>query len=185
MLVELIWCIYSILNFLDVGFMLLKDTLGGKYQLFINCYWLFKSRFPLVSGFYKLLSICMTVCGKTRYFDDLEESKVKADPQDSMEVDGGERKDLVQKEACFLLFTKFVKEVLIRLKQYKDDLLAACLQLILALPKEVVSAQMVAIVPALQVCTVQTLKSCFNQLVIYRPVDWLPDFLRLLELQNN
>ena len=118
-----------------------------------------------MSGFYKLLSICMTVCGKTRYFDDLEESKVKVDPQDSMEVDTSEHKDLVQKEACFLLFTKFVKEVLIRLKQYKDDLLAACLQLILSLPKEVVSAQMLAIVPALQVCTVLTFNSCTSQLV--------------------
>lgn len=37
------------------------------------------------------------------------------------------------------------------MKQYKDDLLAACLTFILTLPKEIVSEQMSSVVPAIQV----------------------------------
>ena len=42
-------------------------------------------------------------------------------------------------------------KVMTRLKQYKDDLLSSCLTFVLALPPEIVSAEMASIVPALQV----------------------------------
>ena len=38
-----------------------------------------------------------------------------------------------------------------RMKQYRDDLLASCLTFILSLPKEVISEQMEDVVPAIQV----------------------------------
>ena len=44
-------------------------------------------------------------------------------------------------------------QVLVRMKQYKDDLLASCLHLLLCLPKELVEHELEALVPALQVCT--------------------------------
>ena len=37
------------------------------------------------------------------------------------------------------------------MKQYKDDLLASCLQLLLSLPRELVELEFEALVPALQV----------------------------------
>ena len=37
------------------------------------------------------------------------------------------------------------------MKQYKDDLLAACLTYILALPRQIVAMEIQALVPALQV----------------------------------
>ena len=43
-------------------------------------------------------------------------------------------------------------QVLVRMKQYKDDLLASCLQLLLSLPKELVELEFEGLVPALQVC---------------------------------
>ena len=42
-------------------------------------------------------------------------------------------------------------QVLTRIKQYKDDLLASCLTFILSLPQEIVEAEIKAIVPALKV----------------------------------
>lgn len=42
-------------------------------------------------------------------------------------------------------------KVLVRMKQYRDELLASCLTFILALPKEVIVDQMVDVVPAIQV----------------------------------
>ena len=42
-------------------------------------------------------------------------------------------------------------QVLVRMKQYKDDLLASCLQLLLSLPKELVELEFEGLVPALQV----------------------------------
>jgi DNA-dependent protein kinase catalytic subunit len=37
------------------------------------------------------------------------------------------------------------------MKQYKDELLAACLTFVLTLPKEIVAEQMSSVVPAIQV----------------------------------
>ena len=37
------------------------------------------------------------------------------------------------------------------MRQYKDDLLASCLQLLLSLPKELVELEIESLVPALQV----------------------------------
>ena len=44
-----------------------------------------------------------------------------------------------------------VLQVLVLMRQYKDDLLASCLQLLLALPKQLVELELEALVPALQV----------------------------------
>ncbi|PIK41531.1 putative DNA-dependent protein kinase catalytic subunit [Apostichopus japonicus] len=72
---------------------------------------LLSTRFPLVSGLYKLLTACMVICQKTGYFK---------------------------------------QEVTVRLTQYKDDLLASCLFMILALPLEIVQQEVNNLVPALQ-----------------------------------
>ncbi len=42
-------------------------------------------------------------------------------------------------------------QVISRMKQYKDDLLASCLSLVLSLPQEIVTAQITTIIPAVQV----------------------------------
>lgn len=71
---------------------------------------------------------------------------MEVDLQDPWDESGGDR------QACFTLFAKFAKEVTVRLNQYKDDLLASCLFMILALPLEIVQQEVDNIVPALQVC---------------------------------
>ena len=79
----------------------------------------------------------------------------KEEGEEAMEVDRGTGEgglgEQAQMEAAFLLFTKFTCEVVIRLKQYKDDLLAACLTFVLSLPKEIVTAQIHHLVPPLKV----------------------------------
>ncbi|CAH1795603.1 unnamed protein product [Owenia fusiformis] len=67
-----------------------------------------------------------------------------------MEVDVYDKSNISQRQAAFLLFSKFTKEVLCRMKQFKEDLLASCLMLVLALPREIVELHMTSIVPALQ-----------------------------------
>ncbi|ESO96748.1 hypothetical protein LOTGIDRAFT_143667, partial [Lottia gigantea] len=89
---------------------------------------------PLVSGFYKLLALCMKISNKLAYFQVNESNEQEK-----------------QKAVCYLLIKKFSKEVLVRMKQYQDDLLAACLTLILSLPKEIITEQMIDVVPAIQV----------------------------------
>ena len=74
-------------------------------------------------------------------------------PDDYMEVDTQSSSGVTtsDRQASFLLFAKFAKEVLVRLKQYKDDLLASCLFFVLSLPHEIVQSEVVSVVPALQV----------------------------------
>uniref|UniRef100_A0A9J8AJD6 DNA-dependent protein kinase catalytic subunit n=1 Tax=Cyprinus carpio carpio TaxID=630221 RepID=A0A9J8AJD6_CYPCA len=90
-------------------------------------------RFPLVSGFYKLLSLSMGIAKKIHYFQ-------------SKSVGGGS----TMENACFSLLAKFGKEVCVRMKQYKDELLAACLMFILSLHPDMVALDIKAYIPALQ-----------------------------------
>jgi len=43
--------------------------------------------------------------------------------------------------ASYFLFIKFFEEVSARLSQYKDDLLASCLRLVLSIPQELINIQ--------------------------------------------
>uniref|UniRef100_A0A8B9LUH8 DNA-dependent protein kinase catalytic subunit n=1 Tax=Astyanax mexicanus TaxID=7994 RepID=A0A8B9LUH8_ASTMX len=94
-------------------------------------------RFPLVSGFYKLLALCMNIAKKIKYFQD-------EGPKSTNEGSPAGR-------ACFALVSKFGKEVCVRIKQYKDELLAACLTFVLSLHPDMVALDIKAYIPALQV----------------------------------
>ncbi|XP_026875191.2 DNA-dependent protein kinase catalytic subunit [Electrophorus electricus] len=90
-------------------------------------------RFPLVSGFYKLLSLSMAIAKKISYFQGKHADE-----------------DSPAGNACFALISKFGKEVCVRIKQYKDELLAACLMFVLSLHPDMVALDVKAYVPALQ-----------------------------------
>ncbi|XP_028826126.1 DNA-dependent protein kinase catalytic subunit isoform X2 [Denticeps clupeoides] len=94
--------------------------------------------FPLVSGFYKLLSLCMAIAKKIKYFQGVSPRSYNSKDQDPVKC------------GCFALFSKFGKEVSVRMKQYKDELLAACLMFVLSLHHDMVALDMKAYVPALQ-----------------------------------
>ncbi|KAF4089760.1 hypothetical protein AMELA_G00069750 [Ameiurus melas] len=93
-------------------------------------------RFPLVSGFYKLLSLSMVIAKKIKYFQG-QGPKSTSDCSQA-------------RSACFALVSKFGKEVCMRIKQYKDELLAACLTFVLSLHPDMVALDIKAYIPALQ-----------------------------------
>jgi hypothetical protein len=43
-----------------------------------------------------------------------------------------------EKLSCFHLYKKYIKEIYVRMKQFKDELLVSCLEFLLSLPKELV-----------------------------------------------
>ncbi|XP_074056019.1 DNA-dependent protein kinase catalytic subunit isoform X1 [Macrotis lagotis] len=96
------------------------------------------TRLPLISGFYKLLAIAIRNAKKLRYFEGLSPKSYKKSPEDP------------EKYSCFALFAKFGKEVSIKMKQYKDELLASCLNFVLCLPHDIIELDIKAYVPALQ-----------------------------------
>ncbi|BFZ03143.1 hypothetical protein BsWGS_06182 [Bradybaena similaris] len=111
------------------------------------------TRHPLVSGFYKLLAVTMTLANKLNFFKSCSKDQPLASPSndEQMEVDEEDADDNgTEKNAAYQLIKKFSKEVLVRMKQYRDDLLASCLTLILSLPKEVIADQMTDIIPAIK-----------------------------------
>ncbi|XP_060788690.1 DNA-dependent protein kinase catalytic subunit-like isoform X1 [Neoarius graeffei] len=93
-------------------------------------------RFPLVSGFYKLLSLSMLIAKKIKYFQGQGPKSISDDSWAG--------------SACFALVSKFGKEVCMRIKQYKDELLAACLTFVLSLHPDMVALDIKAYIPALQ-----------------------------------
>ncbi|XP_037658373.1 DNA-dependent protein kinase catalytic subunit [Choloepus didactylus] len=103
------------------------------YELILHA-----TRLPLISGFYKLLSIVVRNAKKIKYFEGVSPKSRKHAPEDS------------EKYSCFALFAKFGKEVSVKMKQYKDELLASCLTFILSLPPDIVELDVRAYVPALQ-----------------------------------
>ncbi|XP_028288750.1 DNA-dependent protein kinase catalytic subunit isoform X2 [Parambassis ranga] len=93
-------------------------------------------RNPLVSGFYKLLSVTMKIAKKIKYYQGVGlRSSPQSDPI---------------KSVCFALFSKFGKEVCVRMKQYKDELLASCLTFVLSLHHNIVALDIKAYGPALE-----------------------------------
>ncbi|XP_043921659.1 DNA-dependent protein kinase catalytic subunit [Protopterus annectens] len=123
-----------------------RELLPGKHVEFFQP-WLYvfahelilqSTRLPLVSGFYKLLSVALKIGKKGKYFEGVSPMSCKKTPEDP------------ERFACFALFAKFGKEVSMRMKQYKDELLASCLTFILCLPNDIVALDVKAYVPALQ-----------------------------------
>ncbi|XP_028413162.1 DNA-dependent protein kinase catalytic subunit-like [Dendronephthya gigantea] len=105
------------------------------------------ARFPLVSGFYKLLDIVMKISRKLDYFKGMTLKDVSTGCVDDMETD---QLDFSDCRNCFILFHKFAMEVVVRMKQYKDDLKSSCLQLVLSLPNELVLCDIDIIIPTLK-----------------------------------
>ncbi|GFO12449.1 DNA-dependent protein kinase catalytic subunit, partial [Plakobranchus ocellatus] len=106
------------------------------------------TRHPLVSGFYKLMSVTMTVANKLDYFQDVAGSCSSPEPMETDEenIESGSK----DTRDTYQLIKKFSREVLVRIKQYRDDLLASCLKLILSLPRQIIVDQISDIVPAIQ-----------------------------------
>ncbi|KAM4865347.1 DNA-dependent protein kinase catalytic subunit [Thomomys bottae] len=96
------------------------------------------TRLPLISGFYKLLSIVVRNAKKIKYFEGVSTKSLRESPEDP------------EKYSCFILFAKFGKEVSVKMKQYKDELLASCLTFVLSLPPNIIQLDIRAYVPALQ-----------------------------------
>ncbi|KAF9909938.1 hypothetical protein EC991_007741 [Linnemannia zychae] len=82
------------------------------------------ARHPLVSGFYKMFAACLQVCQKTSLFKSITTSDRDVKVKD----------ESVEVQRAASLFQKYIREVLARLEQYKDDLLASCLHLVLSSP---------------------------------------------------
>ncbi|XP_061821672.2 DNA-dependent protein kinase catalytic subunit isoform X1 [Nerophis lumbriciformis] len=95
-------------------------------------------RNPLVSGFYKLLSVTMKIAKKIKYYQGVGLSSSTSPQCDAV------------KSACFALLSKFGKEVCVRMKQYKDELLASCLTFVLSLHHNIVAVDIKAYCPALE-----------------------------------
>ncbi|XP_048223408.1 DNA-dependent protein kinase catalytic subunit [Perognathus longimembris pacificus] len=96
------------------------------------------TRLPLISGFYKLLSVAVRNAKKIKYFEGVSPKSLTQSPEEP------------EKYSCFALFAKFGKEVSVKMKQYKDELLASCLTFVLSLPPSIVELDIRAYVPALQ-----------------------------------
>ncbi|XP_077480903.1 DNA-dependent protein kinase catalytic subunit [Stigmatopora argus] len=99
---------------------------------------LYSIRNPLVSGFYKLLTVTMKIAKKIKYYQDVEIKSLTSTQMDTV------------KSACFTLLSKFGKEVCVRMKQYKDELLASCLTFVLSLHHNIVAADVKVYCPALE-----------------------------------
>ncbi|KAH7949252.1 hypothetical protein HPB49_006640 [Dermacentor silvarum] len=125
----------------------------------------YSTRCPLVSGFYKALAVCFQICEKSSYFE-----------SGSSEA-----------KTCLCLVSSFVQETMGRLQQFKDDLLASCLELVLRAPSPTAQEQAITRVPALKMALQQGLsflplaKSTLDTLQLWErrlPADMADNCLR-------
>ncbi|CAF5222481.1 unnamed protein product, partial [Rotaria magnacalcarata] len=86
------------------------------------------SKYPLVSGIYRLATFVMNICLELDYFKSTRsEGATTEDGIEKMDIDINETEQVV---AVCVLVRRFAHEVLSRQKQYRDDLLVSCLQFI-------------------------------------------------------
>lgn len=119
---------------------------------------LLSSRFPLISGFYKLNTLCMKIATKIDYFTFVEARKEK----DHDELPNDDDPFRFEKLNCFHLYKKYVKEIFVRKKQFKDELLASCLEFLLSMPKELVVCNLNEAFDSLEVKYIYHLLTEFN-----------------------
>ncbi|CAF0815340.1 unnamed protein product [Brachionus calyciflorus] len=120
---------------------------------------LLSSKHSLISGFYKLNTMIMKIAVKIGYFNRIDENTVKYSNQDTscdsdvIMLDESEeisdtldnyssKTHISEKLNCFYLYKKYLSEISIRIKQFKDELLMSCLEFFLSLPKELVLINM-------------------------------------------
>ncbi|XP_024384636.1 uncharacterized protein [Physcomitrium patens] len=114
------------------------------------------NRYPLISGFYKLLTVNITIANR--------EGFLSVAGEDSLDADGGymnldKKRDSTtfagttgvleeDRRLCKELFRKYLQEVLVASRRYKLELLAACLRLCLSAPPLLVG--IASIIPSLR-----------------------------------
>ncbi|CAF4529661.1 unnamed protein product [Rotaria magnacalcarata] len=104
------------------------------------------TKYPLVSGVYRFATFVMNICLKLDYF---KSNRATTGAEiEMMEIDINENEQI--QAACGLV-RRFAHEVLSRQKQYCDDLLVSCLQLIISLPSDCIDYDFADYVPAIQI----------------------------------
>ncbi|KAJ3073015.1 hypothetical protein HDU98_002395 [Podochytrium sp. JEL0797] len=87
----------------------------------------YSSYHPLVSGFYKIFGVMLGITEKLEYFRGREVNEMDHDalPESSD-----------SKSSSIALFSTYIEEVLLKMRQFKDDLLVSCLKMVLSSPLE-------------------------------------------------
>ncbi|KND04346.1 uncharacterized protein SPPG_00077 [Spizellomyces punctatus DAOM BR117] len=96
-------------------------------------------RNPLISGFYNLFSVILRLSNSTGFFEGTLAPDRKG-IHEGTEEDFAEQATSEQRRT-YVLFFNYIREVLVRLQGYKDDLLASCLRVVLACPSELISVK--------------------------------------------
>jgi len=84
------------------------------------------TKYPMVSGFYHLLSVVFSLCDACDFFKGLPSSDADMDVED-------------EKTNCLSHFQKFIHEVASKMHQFKDELLGSCVQLLLSAPHQLLT----------------------------------------------
>ncbi|KAJ5076723.1 DNA-dependent protein kinase catalytic subunit [Anaeramoeba ignava] len=93
------------------------------------------SRYPLVSSYYEMMTIITRICHKHFMFIQKRKSsiiQIKSNQKNKMEIT--ESQEQINTDKLYNLFSKFLEELLTRIKHYKDTLLYKCMLLVLSMP---------------------------------------------------
>ncbi|KAJ1564262.1 hypothetical protein HK096_008869, partial [Nowakowskiella sp. JEL0078] len=96
------------------------------------------TKYPLVSGFYRLCSTSLQICKGSGFVKGILKEDLYGLSHEGSEAELKPDIPSVQRN-FFILFTKYLKEVLVRLRLFKDELLVSCLKLILNIPQELIT----------------------------------------------
>ncbi|CAG8511510.1 8195_t:CDS:10 [Diversispora eburnea] len=94
------------------------------------------TQYPYVSGFYKMVGSCLKICESIQYFTGVKNLDIEMENVTQSQFLPSTTS---MQRVSYFLYSKFIKEVCARLVQYKDDLLASCLRLVLSVPKELLN----------------------------------------------
>ncbi|GFT93732.1 DNA-dependent protein kinase catalytic subunit [Nephila pilipes] len=137
---------YIFINLVDFLRDILRDNcieLFSKWVFTFGKEMIFHAaKHPYHSGFYKLISLNLSICSHIEFF-----KEIKYNMEDlNVELENISEDKL----RSYQLFSKFVAEVAVRQEQFKDELLASCLQVLLSLPIEIVLHDINILIPALE-----------------------------------
>lgn len=107
-----------------------KNLFKTWVQRFLNKMMVKSKKYPLVSGFYKLLAVGLKISNDLRYFD-------------------GDRLAREDVRLCYDTIRDSVTNIISKVKLYKDDLKISCIKVILSTPVSIISGMLINVVPVM------------------------------------
>lgn len=95
-------------------------------------------KYPLVSGFYKMMNIVILKATELDFFKGILDPEFALESRQGIELEINQDVEEDYRKSCYFMTVQYLNRSINLLRNFKDDLLFSCLQLVLKSPKDLI-----------------------------------------------